>query len=423
MVRNPGRDGEFASLALAAAGLAGGALLLVCLAAASWAQQPAEGTIPTSGITGQKPQSKLWYDQGTWWAVLPREGTPRRDSPRLGGPEPGAYLWRLVDGRFRAQETPGALKGTKGNCECDAALAGGTLYILAFQPRATESALHALRYENGSYRPLPHYPVALKHDAKVETIAFDVDSKGVLWAAWVNDSLEVVAVAFDPKDVKAGFSEPFVLGKGVGRDDIAAVAAFKGHVGVMWSNSKQQKFYFRAHRDGQPGDKWEAPEVPAEGKGMVNDHINLAADAEGNLWAVTKAATGRGRSAVQLTLYRRNPDGKWDKSYPVLPRDLAEGKGMARTRPVVVLDAERPLAYVMCSDKVKVSAIYLRRVSLTDGKVGPEIKALAADYALNNATDGKGMVSLKTGLLVLAGPARAKAGPARFRLFDLKELK
>jgi len=31
----------------------------------------------------------------------------------------------------------------------------------------------------GAYRPLPEYPIALKHDAKVETIAFDVDAKGI----------------------------------------------------------------------------------------------------------------------------------------------------------------------------------------------------------------------------------------------------
>lgn len=225
------------SLAMPGTVLAGGVCLAACVAAALGAEQPVAGTIPTSGITGQKPQSKLWHDQATWWAVLPQAR--------------GAYLWKFVDGRFQPQETPGALKGTRSNCECDAALVGGTLYILAFQPRGTASTLHALKFGGGAYRLLPGYPVVLKHDAKVETIAFDVDAKGVVWAAWASEALEVLSTCFDPGQSEAGFSSPFVLGKGVGRDDIAAVAAFKGNVGAMWSNSKQQKFYFRRQPQGR----------------------------------------------------------------------------------------------------------------------------------------------------------------------------
>jgi hypothetical protein len=228
----------------------------------------------------------------------------------------------------------------------------------------------------------------------------------------------VVAQSFQPAKPAVGFSKPVTLAAGVPKGNTSGLVAFKGHVGVMWSNGKAEEFGFRAHQDGKPADQWEPAEVAAGGKGVVNDHLNLAADADGNVWAVTKAATGIGVSAVQLTLHRRNAEGKWDKHYPVLTGELVEGKNLARTRPVVVLDADKPVAYVLCSDKANVSSIYLRRVSLTDGKASEEIKILSAGYALNNVTDCKAMVSAKTGLLVLAGAADAKTGPACFLLFE-----
>lgn len=234
---------------------------------------------------------------------------------------------------------------------------------------------------------------------------------------YVHERGEAVVRSFSPQDPAAGFTAPHALAT-VGRFDIAAVAAFKGHVGVLWCHQKAQRLLFRARRDGDPLDQWGPEEEVASGENVANDHINLAADAEGDLWAVTKGQTGLKITFAQLTLRRRNAQGKWDKAIPLLSPP-ANG-----TRPVVVLDAEKPVAYVLYTNRVpKPNVICLRRVSLADGTVGEELKVLAADYDLNNATDTKGMVGEASGLMALAGPTVPKAGPARFRLLPLEELR
>jgi len=388
------------------------AVLLGALAAArplasSWCPAAEEGgkqgQIPISWLTVQKPQSKLWHDQGTWWAALPQDT--------------GVWLWRYADGRFEPQQTPGPLKGTGPNAECDAALHGGTLFVLAYQKEGTEIPVHALAFTEGAYRELPGYPVSLHYPGGASTITCDVDSKGVLWAACVDAQSEVTVYSLQSKDPAAGFSGRQVLAAS-GRYDIAAVAAFKGHVGVLWCHQKPQKLLFRAHKDGDPADRWGPEEEVAAAKGSANDHLNLAADAAGNLWAVTKNQTGPNMPPVQIVLRRRNTEGKWDKAIPVIP------PGTNRTRPIVVLDGERPLAYVLYTDRVtKPNIICLRKVSLDDGKAGDEVKVLAADHDLNDVTDCKGMVTAPTGLMVLAGPKVAKTGPACFRRLSLEEVR
>ncbi len=362
-----------------------------------------EGSITIPGVTAQKPQSKLWHDQGTWWAALPQDD--------------GVYLWRYADGRFEAQKAPGALKATGPGAECDVVLHDKTLFILAFDRTAKETPLHALTFSEGAYREAKGYPVSLKAPEKTATMTCDVDSKGTLWVACVDEQGQVVVQSLPSQNPAAGFTPREVLAK-VGPFDVAAVAAFKGHVGVLWCQQKLHRLGFRAHRDGDPADQWGPEEAVAAEKGVANDHINLAADAAGNLWAVTKHQTGPNMPPVQFSLRRRNAEGKWDKVFPVIPT------GQNRTRPVVVLDGEKPFAYVLYTDRVaKPWATIVRRVSLDDGKLGEESKVLAADYDLDNATDCKGMATAATGLMVLAGPKVAKAGPARFCLLSLEDLR
>jgi len=363
----------------------------LCMCHVAGAGEARQGEIAIAGITAQKLQSKLWYDQGTWWAALPQDD--------------GVWLWRYTYGRFEPQKkTPGPLKGSQANSECDAVFHGGKLFVLDFQPKAKERALHALAFSEGAYRPLQGYPVALPYAGAAATMTCDVDSKGTLWVAYVDEGGQVVVHPFPPERPDSGFGAGQVLAS-VGPFDVAAVAAFKGHAGVLWCHQKAHRLLFRAHADGEPAGRWGPEEVVADALGVANDHVNLAADSAGNLWAVTKHQSGPRMPPVQFSLRRRNASGKWDKAFPVIP------PGQNRTRPVVVLDAEKPWP------------VLLRRVSLDDGRLGEETKVLSADYDVNNATDCKAMVNEATGLMVLGGPNVAKAGPARFRLVSLEDLR
>ncbi|MCX7590618.1 MAG: hypothetical protein N2255_03210 [Kiritimatiellae bacterium] len=364
--------------------------------------EPASGTIPISGVTAHKPQSKLWFDHGTWWAALPNEK--------------GVWVWRFSDGRFEPQEKPGPLLGTGTNSVCDVVAKKGTAFILADQPG--EVPVFLLQFSDGAYRVAPGYPVRLAYPDAAAVMTCDLDSKGKLWVGYVNNtSQEVVVHVLSSENPAGGFSSPQVIAKLSGRGDIAAVVAFGGHIGMMWSDQKTGRFLFRARPDHAPIDQWGPEEVVESGPGVANDHIHLSAAPDGNLWAVTKAQTSAKSAVAHITLRRRNREGKWDRIIRVAP------PGQARTRPTLVLSGDGQTAYVIYSGKLeKPVPIYLRRVSLADGKMGPEVELLKAPYSLNNATVSKRPIDSTTGLMVVAGANLPAEGPAVFRLLDVSQL-
>ena len=78
------------------------------------------------------------------------------------------------------------------------------------------------------------------------------------------------------------WSSAITIATGVTDDDICAVTAFAGKIGVLWSNQSTQRFGFKYHVDGADPATWSADEVPASqsalnvGAGMADDHINFA---------------------------------------------------------------------------------------------------------------------------------------------------
>jgi len=130
-----------------------------------------------------------------------------------------------------------------------------TLFVLAFDKASKGIPLHALAFSEGAYKELPGYPVVLEYLAGASTMTCDVDSKGTLWVAYVDEKAEVAVQSLAVQNPAAGFTPRQVLAAS-GRFDIAAVAAFRDHVGVLWCHQKPQRLLFRAHRDGDPPDQW-----------------------------------------------------------------------------------------------------------------------------------------------------------------------
>ena len=113
-----------------------GFLAALCLHCAATTGEARQGEITIAAITAQKPQSKLWRDQGTWWAALPQDD--------------GVYLWRYANGRFAPQKTPGPLKGSAADSQCDTVLHRGKLFVLDVQPKAKKRVY---------YKPAPSVTV------------------------------------------------------------------------------------------------------------------------------------------------------------------------------------------------------------------------------------------------------------------------
>ena len=260
--------------------------------------------ISSGASTGEKPQSKVWRHDGSWWSVVP-------DSS-------GTWLRRLDGDTWTSQlKLSNATTGT-----ADVRAIGDVAHILLY--RGVTSELVSVEYSSGSNtyqawsaRPTPS---TVTLDSGVEIATIDVDSQGRMWLA--SDASTTISVRYSDSPYSS-WSAPIQLASGVSSDDISVVTALpNGTVGVLWSNQNTQRFGFRLHVDGNPPATWAADEVPASqsalnvGLGMADDHLNFAVASDSTLYAAVKTSYDTG-GYPKIALLVRRPAGTWDDLYPV----------------------------------------------------------------------------------------------------------
>ena len=365
-----------------------------------------QGFIPVAASTAHKPQSKLWYAEGSWWAALPDER--------------GVRLWEFNGSDWSAAGDPEVLSGTTSQTQCDVVVRQNMLVILTVEPiprsgptpqqglddqSAGAASVHAFRFENGRYRLLEDFPIHLDLPGRARTMTADIDTAGRIWIGYVQESTgNVLARWLEPTrsagDGAPRLSEPVVLAGGTDNEDICSVLAFSAQIGVMWSDENADAFFFRTRRDVDDPHDWQAAEMVAQGGGVGDNHINLATESNGRIWAVTKDSVDR------FTLRRRNSAGRWDLAVPVLP------SGRIGTRPIVVVAEELGTGYVAYThwpstvwDRVsrKPHTIRMREFILDTGVMGRETRVLAGERAFNNVTSTKQPADAESGLLIAAG--------------------
>ncbi len=254
--------------------------------------------------TGEKPQSKIWFHDDTWWAVLPNTK--------------GTKLWKLVDTTW-----VNVLHiSDSTNTRADIRAIGNLTQILLYQ--GINSQLVSVeydeqnkRYQFWSKRP---YPVNIPLDKSGETATIDVDSSGRIWLASDNETEIHVRWSDSPY---VDWSEPITIATGISADDICAIKAFPdGSIGVLWSNQITKRFGFRLHIHNTNPYNWSADEIPALGsavswgRGMADDHLNIAVASDGTLYAAVKTSYDTENYPLMALLVRR-PTGSWDKLYNV----------------------------------------------------------------------------------------------------------
>lgn len=254
--------------------------------------------------TDSKPQSKIWYHDGRFGSVL--------DTPD------GNRLFLLQDRIWMPQETPDAFLGSPGG-RADVLWDGTRLIVLV---AAGPSRLFEFEYsEAGVYRLLDGFPITLAFPES-ETKVLDRDSAGRLWLTYTSDrNVYVAHSGIDHRD----WERPQVLREGISKDDISSIVAFGGdRVGVLWSDQKRDEYGFRVRQDCDPVDSWSEVEIVDAVPGCADDHMNLATDSQGHVYAATK------NSSHRLNVHRRFPGGGWETARDV----LEHGDG---TRPIIVV--------------------------------------------------------------------------------------
>ena len=325
-------------------------------------------TIPVTDSTGEKPQSKLWRHDGTWWAVLPSTAV----SPA------GTWIWRL-----NPDDTWSNVHHISSNTDvqADAKSIGAVTHVLLHGP---SPELVSVQYDatGNTYEPWVSRPAATPislPDSEIATI--DLDSTGRMWLATENGTNLNVHYSDSPY---TSFTGPITLANNINGDDIGVVTALPNDtIGVLWSNQTTQRFGFKVHVDGQLATTWSADEVPAAGSalkvglGMADDHLNVTVASDGTLYAAVKTSYDTA-GYPKIAMLIRRPNGTWDPLYEV---------DQSGTRGIVLLNEQDDTVRLVYTSSEGFNDLVTKKSSTSSIAFGPR-STLITD-GVNDATSTK----------------------------------
>jgi hypothetical protein len=361
--------------------------------------------------SGDKPQSKLWFNDGYWWASML---TPTSQQHQIFKLDRATQTW----------SDTGTVIDTRPKTSSDALWDGNKLYI-ASHVEVSSSAnstsgkpawLSRYSYDStaNTYTLDSGFPSKI-NDYSSESLTMDKDSTGRLWATFTRLG-KVYVSASDVGGTTWG--APFVLpvsGTTVSSDDISALVSFSGKIGVMWSNQKSSPdaMYFAMHLDSSPIGTWQPSTTFASGPFSADDHINLKsleADEQGRVFGAVKTSYNDDPSqpptAPLINLVEYNSStATWSSATFGTVDD-------SHTRPIVMIDSEHSRVYVFATgpstagQTVYEGTIYMKSTPMDalqfpTGPGDPVIRDASSAH-MNNVTSTKQTVSSGSGLIVLA---------------------
>jgi Bacterial Ig domain/IPT/TIG domain/FlgD Ig-like domain len=353
------------------------------------------GTEVYQDPTAEKPESKLWWNDGLWWGCL-------WDSVA------STYRIHRFDLPNQSWVNVGPDIDDRANTLSDALWDGQHLYIASHVRVSTVGPARLYRYSydaaTKSYSLDAGFPVDI-NNARSETLTLAKDSNGKLWVTWeAGTKIMVNRTIGDDWTWGVPFQLP-AQGSPVKTDDISAIVASSGNkIGIMWSNQNDLKMYFAVHQDNKDDLAWDAREKAAEDSilgAIADDHINLkvTSDNGGTIYAVTKTSLSNPNDPLILFL-KRNSGGVWT-------RETVWTHSEGHTRPIVLIDNDNKKAYVFASStKNGPTSIYVKSTSLSNPQFPPGMGTVfmqsVTDVDINNPSSTKQNLNNTTGLLVVA---------------------
>jgi Bacterial Ig-like domain len=338
--------------------------------------------------SADKPQSKLWYNDGSWWSIMTTTSSVK--------------IFHLVDHVWR---DTGTVVDTRIASTGDALWVDGAdkLYVASRTAGTTEGLIRVLRF---SYSATSGYTLDTGFPVKIagggsESVTIARDGAQRLWVTFTRSS--AVWVAHSTTSDTA-WTAPFRITNAdtdVAADDISAVIALPGKIGVMWSDQASNAFRFALHNDEDPDTTW-TTETPLEGTRIADDHMNLksAVSGDGGVYAAIKTSLGDGGepgTSASIMVLSRSSGGTWSSAVSAQVRD-------GLTRPQLALDSDSDTLFVMQSTegggKVYFKSTPLSSISFGSGPGTPLIEWPNA--RINNVSTTKDSINATTDLVAIA---------------------
>ncbi len=354
-------------------GVARAARTTVCVLILVMASLRAEEPLSIGGgTTESRNQSKLWHHACSWWSVLPDGG------------DNSLYRW---DGNaWEAQFVVDTRLSARADCLAN----GDDLFVL--MGHHTQSRLYKYAYDHveKTYDAVAGFPITLPLGASGLRASMAQDSTGKLWVTYLDGS-KVKVVWSTSADHDTWDATGRIVGSGIiAADDLSSVIAFQGdRIGVFYSNSEDNAYYFAVHRDEDGEQTWQTTETAATGTALGDDHVSLAKSTDGDVFAAIKDKLNR------VYLVHRDPDAGWDA--PI--RTDYEG-----TRPHLVYDRfANELYYLYTLNDPEPARLMVKKAPLGDLASLETATAMVfvevAGQRINDVTTTKQFVDDRTGLL------------------------
>ncbi|XAS65396.1 PKD domain-containing protein [Micrococcaceae bacterium Sec5.8] len=374
--------------------------------------------------TSDKPQSKLWFTGGSWWADMWTSGT-------------GWQIYRL-DVSTKTWVSTGLTNDTRASTLSDTLWDGSHLYIASHvvtvsgdTPKASiagqPAKLYRYSFAAGKFTLDSGFPTTIMNNSS-ESMTIDKDSTGAIWATWTqvagNSTSGFTNTVYVNRSAVGGtsWSSPFVIpvtNPHPAPDDISAIVAFGSNkIGVMWSDQLTGSVRWATRTDGTSPtatSSWKVQDA-AKGNKLADDHLNLKtlqSDSTGRVFAAIKTSlndTSTNQSLAQLILVVFKPGtGSFSTSTIATVGDCV-------SRPQIILDTQNNMVHAFhtapgtgvsgCAYSGIPGAIYEKTASMDNpvfasGRGTPVIQD-GASANMNDVTTSKQSVNSTTGLVVLA---------------------
>ena len=201
-----------------------------------------------------------------------------------------------------------------------------------------------------------------------------------------------------------------VQGEDTHEDDISAVVAWDGKIGIMWSNQTSgiKSMFFAYHNDGDGDFSWSARETALVGSGSyADDHINFSVF-NSEIYVAIKSSLQQPTQTITF-LVKRSSSGNWS-NYHVTEVQYQW------TRPVMYIDEDNEEVYVAAAsdynpndpqgDNSDDTFIYIKKADLNNPVfppgVGDTLLMSTTDLKINNPTTTRQNLTKDTGFLMLA---------------------
>jgi len=350
--------------------------------------------LPASAPTADKPQSKLWFNDGTWWASMFAGGVQEYHIFRL---DPATQSWSdtgtLIDAR-NASKSDGLWNGSK-------------LYVVSAGPSSAVATDDA-RFQRFSYNAVtdlytPDTFAASVVPGGMEAAVLAQDTSGTLWLTYTRGNAVYVSHSTTSDFV---WTTPYVLpvenAANLTPDDISSVIAYNSRIGVMWSNQNATAIYFASHVDGAADTEWNMSTALGAPYGG-DDHINLKSlegDPAGRIFAAVKTGAN-GLNDPSIMLLVLGTDATW--THHVFSK-VADN----HTRPLVLIDEDNRALYMFAAAPCcNGGTVYYKQTSLDTilFPTGPGMPFMqsSGDDCINNPSSTKQNLNATTDLVVIAG--------------------